>query len=79
MHRVIERLGVPIKIMGFDSESVMVNNLAATPRTLTQTCFAHGAGKYRRLTKEGPWAVHLTLGSDRGVGRHLQHQYYNYM
>ena len=26
---------------------------------------------YHSLTKEGPWVVHLTLGSNRGVGRHL--------
>ena len=25
---------------------------------------------YRRLAKEGPWAVHLTLGSEWGVGGH---------
>ena len=25
---------------------------------------------YHRLAKEGPWAVHLTLGSDWGVGGH---------
>ena len=27
------------------------------------------------LTKEGPWAVHLTFGSNRGVGQHSRHQY----
>ena len=25
---------------------------------------------YCSLAKEGPWAVHLTFGSDRGVGQH---------
>ena len=30
---------------------------------------------YRSLAKKGPWAVHLTLGSDRGVGRHSRYQY----
>ena len=27
------------------------------------------------LTKKGPWAVHLTLGSTRGVGQHSSYQY----
>lgn len=45
MHRVIERLGIQARLMGFDNETAMVNNLAATPRSLTQTCFANGAGK----------------------------------
>ena len=45
MHRVIERLGVQIRIRGFDNETAMVNDLAATPRSLTQTCFAHGGGE----------------------------------
>lgn len=44
MHRVTERLGVQTRIKGFDNESAMVNSLAATPTSLTQTCFAHGAG-----------------------------------
>ena len=26
------------------------------------------------LTKEGPWAVHLTFGSNGGVGQHSRHQ-----
>ena len=30
---------------------------------------------YRSLVKKGPWAVHLTLGSDKGVGRHSRYQY----
>ena len=30
---------------------------------------------YHSLAKKGPWAVHLTLGSDRGVGRNLRYQY----
>ena len=25
---------------------------------------------YQGLTKKGPWVVYLTLGSNRGVGRH---------
>ena len=45
MHRVIERLGVQVRIMGFDNESAMISDLAAIPRSLTQTCFAHGAGE----------------------------------
>lgn len=45
MHRVIERLGVQIWIVGFDNESDMINNLAAMPRSPIQTCFAHGAGE----------------------------------
>lgn len=45
MHRVVKRLGVQIRSMGFDNESAMINDLAATPRSLTQTCFAHGAGE----------------------------------
>jgi hypothetical protein len=45
MHRVIDRLGVQTRIMGFDNETAMVNDLAATPRSLTQTCFARGAGE----------------------------------
>ena len=28
---------------------------------------------YRTLAKNRPWAVHLTLGLDRGVGRHSQY------
>ena len=30
---------------------------------------------YCSLTKEGPWAVHLTLVSERGVGQHSRYQY----
>ena len=45
MHRAIERLGVQVRIMGFDNESAMISDLAAIPRSLTQTCFAHGAGE----------------------------------
>ena len=30
---------------------------------------------YRSLAKKGPWAVHLTLGSNWGVGQHLSYQY----
>ena len=30
---------------------------------------------YRTLAKEGPWAVHLTLGQDWGVGRYSRYQY----
>ena len=26
---------------------------------------------YPSRTKEGPWSVHLTLDSERGVGQHL--------
>ena len=26
---------------------------------------------YRSLTKKGPWAVHITLCSDKGVGGYL--------
>ena len=29
---------------------------------------------YRTLAKEGPWAVHLTLGQDWGVGRYSRYQ-----
>ena len=49
MHRVIERLGVQVRIMGFDNESAMINDLAATPRSLIQTCFAHGAGEMKSM------------------------------
>ena len=31
--------------------------------------------KYRTLVKEDPWAVHLTLGQDWGVGRYSRYQY----
>ena len=30
---------------------------------------------YRILMKEGPWAVHLTLGKDWGMGRYSRYQY----
>ena len=30
---------------------------------------------YCSLTKKGPWAVYLKLGSNRGVGRHYRHHY----
>ena len=30
---------------------------------------------YRALAKEGPWAVHLTLGQDWGMGRYSRYQY----
>ena len=30
---------------------------------------------YCSLVKKDPWAVHLTLASNRGVGRHSSHQY----
>ena len=33
---------------------------------------------YRTLTKEGPWAVHLTLGQDWGMGRYSRYQYHVY-
>ena len=29
---------------------------------------------YRSLEKKGPWAVHLTLGSNWGVGQHSSYQ-----
>ena len=32
-------------------------------------------GNFHSLTKKGPWAVHLTLGLNRGVGRHSSCQY----
>ena len=31
--------------------------------------------KYRTLAKEGPWAVHLTLGQDWGMGRYSRYRY----
>ena len=34
---------------------------------------------YRILTKEGPWAVHLTLGQAWGMGRYLRYQCHIYM
>ena len=33
---------------------------------------------YRTLMKEGPWAVHLTLGQDWGMGRYSRYQYHVY-
>ena len=33
---------------------------------------------YRTLAKEGPWAVHLTLGLDWGIGRYSRYQYRSY-
>ena len=30
---------------------------------------------YCTLAKEGPWAVHLTLGQDWGMGRYSRYQY----
>lgn len=45
MHRVIERVGVRTKVMGFDNETDMVSSLAATSQSQIQTCFVHGAGK----------------------------------
>ena len=32
---------------------------------------------YGSLSIEGPWAVHLILGSTRGVGHHLRHKVYH--
>ena len=29
----------------------------------------------RALAKEGPWAVHLTLGQDSGMGQYSRYQY----
>ena len=29
---------------------------------------------YHSLVKKGPWAVHITLCSDRGVGGYLEHR-----
>ena len=34
---------------------------------------------YRNLTKEGPWAVHLILGHDWGMGQYSRYQYCFYM
>ena len=49
MSRVVERLGVQTRTLGFDSQTDMVNNLTAIeyPRnqTQTRTCFNQGAGK----------------------------------
>ena len=33
---------------------------------------------YRTLAKEGPWAVHLTLGQDWGMGQYSRYQYHVY-
>ena len=37
--------------------------------------FRQGTCMYCSLAKKGPWAVHLTLGSNWGVGQHSNYQY----
>ena len=48
IRRVVERLGVSTETFGFDSESVMVENLTAIESSSKrpQTCFTRGAGNY---------------------------------
>ena len=41
-----------------------------TPNNLFYDNFLVELSIYRTLAKEGPWAEHLRLGSDWGVGGH---------
>ena len=45
MQHASERLGVQTRLVGFDNETHMVKNLAATPANRVQSCFVRGAGE----------------------------------
>ena len=54
-----------------EKERVLVNNNA----TILALIIPMAKNKYRTLSKEGPWAMHLRLGQDWGMGRYSRYQY----
>ena len=49
----------------------LMRHIHASMRPVSDSCKLHlHAGIYRTLAKNRPWAVHLTLGSNWGVGEH---------
>ena len=66
-----------ILLSGLLSGPISTEDQAKCPCIYCYSCKFHPTDPsliYRSVTKEGPWAVHLTLGSNSDVCQHLRHQ-----